>query len=200
VPERVYITDDDAAVRRLLKKSLDHHGMITRTFESGSALLAEVENLESGVILLDIRMPEIDGLEVLEKMGAMTRVHAVLMVSSHGDVSTAVRAIHAGAIDFIEKPFSIAPLVERIRQLHSKIKTWETDKSLIAEARSHIAHLSEREKEVGMALANGLSNKEIARHLALSPRTVEAHRARLMKKLGISSLADIVRIFLAVDR
>lgn len=200
MPERVYITDDDAAVRRLLKKSLDHHGMLTRTFECGSALLAEVENLEPGVILLDIRMPEIDGLEVLEKMGAMTRVHAVLMVSSHGDVSTAVRAIHAGAIDFIEKPFSIAPLVERIRQLHSKIKTWETDKSLIAEARSHIAHLSEREKEVGMALANGLSNKEIARHLALSPRTVEAHRARLMKKLGISSLADIVRIFLTVDR
>lgn len=200
MPERVYITDDDAAVRRLLKKSLDHHGMLTRTFENGSALLAEVKNLEPGVILLDIRMPEINGLEVLEQMGAMTRVHAVLMVSSHGDISTAVRAIHAGAIDFIEKPFSIAPLVERIRQLHEKIRAWEADKSLIAEARSQTAHLSEREKEVGVALANGMSNKEIARHLDLSPRTVEAHRARLMKKLGISSLADIVRIFLAVDR
>jgi two-component system response regulator FixJ len=200
VSKRVYITDDDAAVRRLLKKSLDHHGMLTRTFESGSALLDEIEKLEPGVILLDIRMPNIDGLEVLEKMGPMTRVHAVLMVSSHGDISTAVRAIHAGAIDFIEKPFSIAPLIERIGQLHDKIKTWEADKTLIAEARSNVAHLSEREKEVGAALASGLSNKEIARDLILSPRTVEAHRARLMKKLGVSSLADIVRIFLAVDR
>lgn len=200
MPKRVYITDDDTAVRRLLKKSLDHHGMLTRTFESGSALLAEIDKLAPGVILLDIRMPNINGLEVLEKMGPMTRVHAVLMLSSHGDISTAVRAIHAGAIDFFEKPFSIAPLVERIGQLHEKIKAWEADKTLIAEARSNVAHLSEREKEVGAALASGLSNKEIARDLALSPRTVEAHRARLMKKLRVSSLADIVRIFLALDR
>lgn len=197
---RVYIIDDDAAVRRLLKKSLDHEGMLTKTFESGDDFLAEIAQLEPGVILLDIRMPKIDGIEVLEAMKAKTRVHAVLMVSSHGDISTAVRAIHAGAIDFIEKPFSIGPLVERIKQLHEKMRAWQSDALHIAEAISRVGHLSQREKEVGAAVARGMSNKDIAREFGLSPRTVEAHRARLMKKLGVSSLADIVKIFLAADK
>jgi len=174
--------------------------MLTKTFESGDDFLAEIAQLEPGVILLDIRMPKIDGIEVLEAMKAKTRVHAVLMVSSHGDISTAVRAIHAGAIDFIEKPFSIGPLVERIKQLHEKMRAWQSDALHIAEAISRVGHLSQREKEVGAAVARGMSNKDIAREFGLSPRTVEAHRARLMKKLGVSSLADIVKIFLAADK
>lgn len=194
--ERVYITDDEAMVRRFLKKALDHAGMVTRTFDNGRALLEVIDTLEPGVVLLDIRMPELDGLQVLEEMGHRTRVHAVLMLSSHGDVSTAVKAIHAGAQDFIEKPFSIAPLIERIKQLYAVIEGWREHRIARDEAQSRLSQLTEREKEVGRELAAGLSNKEIARKLGLSPRTVEAHRARLMKRTGASSLADIVRLFI----
>lgn len=194
--ERVYIIDDEAMVRRFLKKALDHAGLYAQAFESGSKFLEVLDDLEPGVILLDIRMPNMDGLQVLEAMGSRTRIHAVLILSSHGDVSTAVRAIHAGALDFLEKPFSIGPLVERVRELHSKIETWQNDRHRIAVSQARIATLSEREKEVGRGLAAGLSNKEMARTMQISPRTVEAHRAKLMKKLGVSSVADVVRLFI----
>lgn len=194
--ERVYIADDEAMVRRFLKRALDHEGMLARAFEDGRMLLDAMDSLEPGVILLDVRMPNMDGLQVLEAMGARTRIHAVLMLSSHGDVSTAVRAIHAGAIDFIEKPFSMAPLLARIRHLHQMVMEWQGDHAAMDDANTRLKVLTGREREVGTALAAGLSNKEIARDLGLSPRTVEAHRAKIMKKLGISSLAEIVRLFL----
>lgn len=196
--ERVYIIDDEAMIRRLLKRVLDHEGMVTRTFEDGRQLLEVIDTLEPGVMLLDIRMPGMDGLQVLDAMGGKTRIHGVLMLSSHGDVSTAVRAIHAGAIDFIEKPFSTAPLIERVRQIHETIKSWQGDRTAAKDAEMRVGILSEREREVGKELTAGLSNKEIAKKLALSPRTVEAHRARLMKKLDVSSVAEIVRIFVAM--
>jgi two-component system response regulator FixJ len=192
---RVYIADDEAGIRRILKKAVDHEGMVARTFENGKLLLDALDELEPGVVLLDIRMPEMGGLEVLEAMGPRTRVHAVLMLSSHGDVSTAVKAMRAGAIDFIEKPVSIASLIERVRQLHQLTEEWERSRSLINEAILRLSLLSEREREVGDCLALGMANKEIARKMGISPRTVEAHRARLMQKLGVSSLADIVRLF-----
>ena len=194
--ERVYITDDEPMVRRFLKKALDHEGMTTRTFEHGPALLEAIDELEPGVVLLDIRMPGMDGLQVLEAIGSKTRMHAVLMLSSHGDVSTAVSAIRAGAIDFIEKPFSIGPLISRIRELQDVIRTWQAERDATADAKNRLNLLTEREREVAQQLAAGLSNKEIARKMGLSPRTVEAHRARLMKRLKISSLAEVVRLFL----
>lgn len=195
----VYVTDDEAGIRRLLKKAVDHEGMIGRTFESGKLLLDAIEELEPGVILLDIRMPGMDGLEVLEAMGAKTRYHAVLMLSSHGDISTAVRAIRAGAIDFVEKPVSIGLLFERVRELHKLTEAWRSERATLVEARERIGLLTEREKEVGADLALGLSNKEIARKMGISPRTVEAHRARVMLKLNASSLADVVRLFVYSD-
>lgn len=193
---RVYIADDEAGIRRLLKKALDHAGMVARTFENGKMLLEALDGLEPGVILLDIRMPEMDGLQVLEAMGPKTRLHAVLMLSSHGDVSTAVRAIHAGAIDFIEKPVSLAVLEERIRQLHQFTEEWRNDGGAVAASKRRLELLTDREREVGADLSLGLSNKEIARKMGISPRTVEAHRARLMLKMNASSLAEVVRIFI----
>ncbi|MEG4127028.1 response regulator [Microcoleus sp. Pol14D5] len=192
---RVYIADDEAMIRRLLKKALDHAGMVARTFENGKELLSAMDELEPGVILLDIRMPEMDGLEVIETMGPKTRYHAVLMLSSHGDISTAVRAMRAGAIDFVEKPVSIAVLIDRIRQLHQLTEQWQGDRTTHGEAKLRLDLLTEREKEVAGNVARGLSNKDIARKMGISPRTVEAHRARLMLKLKVTSLADIVRLF-----
>ena len=193
---RVYITDDEPMIRRFLKKALDHEGMITKTFENGAALLDAIDTLEPGVVLLDIRMPGMDGLQVLESMGSKTRMFAVLMLSSHGDVSTAVKAIHAGAIDFIEKPFSIGPLIDRVDELQNLIETWQNERGAIDNAKDRLSLLTEREMEVAKELAAGLSNKEIARKLGLSPRTVEAHRARLMRRLEVSSLAEVVRLFI----
>jgi len=192
----VYITDDEPMVRRFLKKALDQEGMITRTFENGAALLDSLNTLEPGVVLLDIRMPGMDGLQVLEAMGSKTRVHAVLMLSSHGDVSTAVRTIRAGAIDFIEKPFSIGPLINRLGELHSLIETWQNKRDALENAKDRLSILTDREKEVAQEMAAGLSNKEIARKMGVSPRTVEAHRARLMRRLEVSSLAEVVRLFI----
>lgn len=183
-------------VRRFLKKALDQEGMITRTFENGAALLDSINTLEPGVVLLDIRMPGMDGLQVLEAMGSKTRVHAVLMLSSHGDVSTAVRTIRAGAIDFIEKPFSIGPLINRVGELHSLIETWQNKRDALENAKDRLSILTDREKEVAQEMAAGLSNKEIARKMGVSPRTVEAHRARLMRRLEVSSLAEVVRLFI----
>ena len=192
----MYITDDEPMVRRFLKKALDQEGMITRTFENGAALLDSLNTLEPGVVLLDIRMPGMDGLQVLEAMGSKTRVHAVLMLSSHGDVSTAVRTIRAGAIDFIEKPFSIGPLINRLGELHSLIETWQNKRDALENAKDRLSILTDREKEVAQEMAAGLSNKEIARKMGVSPRTVEAHRARLMRRLEVSSLAEVVRLFI----
>lgn len=192
---RVYIADDEAMIRRLIKKAVDHEGMVGRTFEDGKVLLAAMDDLEPGVILLDIRMPEMDGLQVIEAMGPKTRYHAVLMLSSHGDVATAVRAMRAGAIDFVEKPVSIAILLERIRQLHELTEQWQSERNSLGEAQLRLELLTEREREVAADLARGLSNKEIARKMGISPRTVEAHRARLMLKLKVTSLADVVRLF-----
>lgn len=193
--ECVYVTDDEAMVRRFLKKALDHAGMATKTFASGSELLGSLDTLEPGVILLDIRMPEMNGLEVLEAMGPQTKVHAVLILSSHGDVSTAVQAIHAGAVDFIEKPFSTMKLIERIRDLQAIVAKRLAESGIAAVAKSRLQSLTEREVQVGQGIAAGLSNKEAARKLGISPRTVEAHRANLMRKLKASSIADIVRLF-----
>jgi len=194
--QQVYITDDDPLMRRFLKKALDHEGMATKTFESGVALLSALDTLQPGVILLDIRMPELDGVQVLEQMRSRTRIHPVLILSSHGDVATAVRAVRAGAIDFIEKPFSVSSLVQRVRELQDLVESWQCDRSSIADAKDRLSILTEREMEVAKEMAVGLSNKEIARKLDVSPRTVEAHRARLMKRLGVSSLADVVRLFI----
>lgn len=191
----VYVTDDEPLVRRFLKKALDHAGMVTKTFATGGELLGSLETLKPGVILLDIRMPEMNGLQVLEAMGTKTRVHAVLILSSHGDISTAVQAIHAGAIDFIEKPVSTLKLIDRIRDLQALVATRQAASGLVAEARSRIKNLTNRETEVGRAIAAGLSNKETARMLGISPRTIETHRANLMRKLEASSIADIVRLF-----
>ena len=194
--QQVYITDDDPLMRRFLKKALDHEGMATKTFESGVALLSALDTLQPGVILLDIRMPELDGVQVLEQMRSRTRIHPVLILSSHGDVATAVRAVRAGAIDFIEKPFAVSSLVQRVRELQDLVESWQCDRSSIADAKDRLSILTEREMEVAKEMAVGLSNKEIARKLDVSPRTVEAHRARLMKRLGVSSLADVVRLFI----
>ena len=192
----VYVVDDDAAVRRMLKTALDQAGLNVRTFEDGLSFLEALDTCTPGVVLLDLRMPNMGGLEVLRFMDGRARDFPVLIVSSHGDVSIAVKAVRSGALDFIEKPVSMSSLLGKIEDAYSQGSVWDQQQAAIKEAKSRLRSLTPREYEVGLHIPDGLANKEVASQLGLSPRTVEAHRAKLMSRLGVKTSADVIRTFL----
>ena len=156
--------------------------------------LKHVKNAEQGCILLDVRMPEMDGLEVQQQLSERGVSMPVVVLTGHGDVSIAVRAMKAGAVDFIEKPFEKAVLLTAIESAFERLADTEGRASRAADAAVLIAGLSAREQDVLKGLAQGLPNKTIAYDLGISPRTVEVHRANLMTKLGVRSLSEALRI------
>ena len=192
----VYIVDDDAAVRDSLRMMLQAAGYQVRTFSQASQFLADAE-LDRGCLIADIRMPEMSGLELQEELVRRKAEIPVIIITGHGDIPLAVRAMSAGAIDFIEKPF------ERERMLGSIEKAMQVgtkNQSRGAEIRAALdllQQLTPREKSVLEELVKGHANKVIANVLDISPRTVEIHRARIMSKLHARSLSDIVRTSLA---
>jgi two-component system response regulator FixJ len=191
----VHVIDDDDAVRRALAMLFRSAGIPAETYPSGSAFLEALPCLceeAVGCVLTDVRMPGLDGLELLGRLKQRGFGRPVVVMTAHGDVSMAVRAMRAGAADFIEKPFDRRALLEAtqatLRTSHLPGGTRAND------AAERIAALSPREREVLDLLIVGKPNKLIARELGLSPRTVEAHRARLMSRLGVGSLAEAVRL------
>lgn len=194
-----YIVDDDAMIRRLFKAALDQAGYVTQCFADGASFVSALPTRQPGVVLLDLRMPALDGIDVLKLMQGKTKDFPVLIVSSHGDITTAVEAIRCGAMDFLEKPISIDDLLEKTNEAARLGNAWQKQQLEKRDAQAKISGLTEREFEVGKEMSKGLSNKEIARTLNLSPRTVEAHRARLMRRLEVSSVADVVRLFFIAD-
>lgn len=195
----VYIVDDEALLRRMLKRACCHAGMQAMTFADGPEFLAASASLKPGVVLLDMHMPRLTGVQVLAALGPRLRLFPVLIMTSYGDIALAVEAMKAGAADFVEKPFHLPGLIERIRILQTENQSRGQKREALANAEAQLAVLTAREREVGELLSRGCSNKEIARSLSISPRTAEAHRARLMKKLGVSNIADLVRTFLSVE-
>jgi FixJ family two-component response regulator len=196
---QVYIVDDDPQVRRFLKRVCDHSSLRTKTFADGREFLQALNTLEPGVVLLDITMPDIGGLEVLEAMGGETRAFPVLIFTSHTEISLAVQAVRSGALDFIEKTTPAPQIVERVKQAMDIKSAWDRRRDAAAQASASIAKLTPREREVAELMSRGLSTKEIARELALSPRTVEANRGRIIKRLEVSSSAEAIRIFLIAE-
>lgn len=196
---QVYIVDDDPVVRRHLKRVCDHASLSARTFSCGGDLLGSLKQLDPGVILLDMRMPDMSGLEVLEAMESETRAFPTLIFTSHADISLAVQAVRSGALDFMEKTTPATEVVERILGAIDTASAWDRRRDAAAQASAAIAKLTPREKEVAELMSRGLSSKHIARHLDLSPRTVEANRARILKRLGVSSSAEAIRIFLIAE-
>jgi len=193
----IHIVDDEDAIRRSASFMLKTSGFDVRTWPSGVAFLKEVRSAEPGCILLDVRMPEMDGLEVQQALTDAGISMPVIVLTGHGDIGTAVRAMKAGAVDFLEKPFEKAKLLEAIDAGFARLD----DKAGRAE-RAHgaatvIASLTDRERDVLEGLAQGLPNKTIAFDLGISPRTVEVHRANLMTKLGVRSLSDALRLAFA---
>jgi len=193
----IHIVDDEDAVRRSAGFMLKTSGFAVEGWPSGVAFLKEVRHAALGCILLDMRMPEMDGLEVQQVLIERGVAMPVIMLTGHADVSIAVRAMKAGAIDFIEKPFEKAVVLAAIENAFA----WLIDKDGRAnradEASLVLARLTPRERDVLDGLAQGLPNKSIAYDLGISPRTVEVHRANIMTKLSARSLSEALRLAFA---
>lgn len=197
----VHLVDDDEAIRRSVGFMLKTSGFHVRTYEGGADLLKTAPNLETGCILLDIRMPGMDGLEVQAALKDKGVTLPVIIMTGHGDVSLAVRAMKSGALDFIEKPFEKAVLLSAIEHGVDRLRRSAANVDRADEAAVRLQVLTPREREVLDGLAQGLPNKTIAYDLGISPRTVEIHRANVMSKLGVRSLSEALRIaFAAQDR
>ena len=194
----VHVVDDHAAIRRSLALLLQAAGHEVVLHESGEALLkAAEEGLEPGCIILDVRMPGRDGVAVMELLGRRPLALPVIIVTGHGDIPLAVRAMRAGARDFIEKPYPEERILGAVEEALEAARAAVDEKARAAEAQARIATLTPREGEVLAALVSGQSNKGTAAQLGISPRTVEVHRAHLMEKLGVRSLPEAVRMYLA---
>jgi two-component system response regulator FixJ len=195
----VHLVDDDEAIRRSVGFMLKTSGYHVRTYESGVELLKSCPNLETGCILLDIRMPGMDGLELQAALKDKGVTLPVVIMTGHGDVSLAVHAMKAGAVDFIEKPFEKAVLLSAIEHGVERLKRSAATLHRADEAAVKLQALTPREREVLDGLAKGLPNKTIAYDLGISPRTVEIHRANVMSKLGVRSLSEALRIAFAAQ-
>jgi two-component system response regulator FixJ len=199
-PERlVHLVDDDAAIRRSVGFMLKTSGHRVESYESGTELLKASNRLDDGCILLDIRMPGLDGLEVQQALQDKGVSLPVIIMTGHGDVSLAVMAMKAGAVDFIEKPFEKETLLGSLEEGYRRLTHKEVTSDRIRDATVRLQALTAREREVLDGLAQGLPNKTIAYDLGISPRTVEIHRANVMNKLAVRSLSEALRIAFAAS-
>jgi len=193
----VHIVDDDEAIRDSLSLLLQSEGMKARAYAAAREFLDGYEASTFACILLDVRMPDMNGLELLRELTARRIEIPVIMMTAYGDVPMAVHAMQEGAVDFIEKPVDSGMLLKRIRRCLNQQKTSSgRTGERIAEAK-RLARLTRREREVMELLVQGNMNKQIAAKLDISPRTVEVHRARIKEKLGVKTLPEVVRIALS---
>jgi two-component system, LuxR family, response regulator FixJ len=191
---KVYVIDDDAAMRDSLQFLLDASGFDVTLFETAQDFLDALPGLAFGCVVSDVRMPGIDGIELLKRMKSCHSSFPILIMTGHGDVPMAVEAMKLGAIDFLEKPFEderLTVMIEgAIRQAEPAAKSEAVAQDIVA----RIETLSPRERQVMDGLMAGLSNKLIAREYDISPRTIEVYRANLMTKMGANSLSELVRL------
>jgi len=190
----IHLVDDDASLRHSASFMLRHAGYDVVTYSGGRPFLEAVDGAEKGCVLLDVRMPDMDGLAVQEELNARQTGLPVIILTGHGDVSVAVQAMKAGAVDFIEKPYEKQVLIRTLERAFERLERQISSELLESEAQRRVAKLTDRETDVLKGLAQGMTNKMIAASLAISPRTVEIHRANLMQKLETESLSDTLRI------
>ncbi len=194
----VFIVDDDAHVRDSLKFLLESLGFNAETFESAKAFLQSDAIYRNGCLVADIRMPDMDGLELQQELARRHISLPIIIVTGHGDVPLAVRAMKAGAIEFLEKPYDEHALIESVRRGMREASALADDRLAQSTAMKRFTMLTEREREVYELLVIGHPNKVIAYKLHISPRTVEIHRAHVMEKMQARNLADLIRMSIAV--
>ncbi|HJQ15421.1 MAG TPA: response regulator [Allosphingosinicella sp.] len=190
----VYVVDDDREVRRSLSFLLGTAQLNSRPFGSGVDFLEALDDLKPGCVLLDIRMPEIDGFHVMTELARRHIEWPVIVMTGHGEVSVAVRAMKLGAVDFIEKPFEEAVLLSSLERAFVLLKDRGETAERKQNAQERVNALTGREKEVLQGLMAGMANKLLARRLDISLRTVEMHRANMMDRLSVKSLAEALTL------
>ena len=195
----VFIVDDDAAERRFLRILISSVDLEVETFRTAQAFLDAFEPTRRGCILLDIRMPGMSGLELQRQLRERGIRLPVIFLSGHGDVQIAVHAMKAGAADFIEKPFNNDLLLDRIHKAVAESLSADQTQMTKDEIEKRVASLTPREQQVLDLVALGNTNKTIAQQLAISQRTVEIHRAKVMEKMRAESLAELVRMVTLLD-
>jgi FixJ family two-component response regulator len=190
----VFVVDDDEAMRDALSQLLESSGMQVEVHTNGTAFLAAYTASRPGCLLLDMAMPGMTGLEVQAALQARGLEIPIVFLTGHGDIPLAVRAVRGGAVDFLEKPVQGALLIERVQRALKLDEEWRLTQHRRQDVRQRYARLSTREKEIMTLAASGLTSKEIARQLGISPRTVEVHRTHVMHKMGAANLAELVHL------
>ncbi|NIJ41498.1 two-component system response regulator FixJ [Parvibaculum indicum] len=192
----VFIVDDDEAVRESLQALVETEGYAVQAFDSARGFLDGFASPDIGCLVVDVRMPDMGGLELQAELVARGNGLPVIVVTGHGDVPLAVQAMKAGAVDFIEKPYNDQQLLDTIARALDMARNRQSQSSFAQEARERVASLTPREAQVLEHLVAGRANKVIAYELGISPRTIEIHRAHVMEKMQARSLSDLVRMAL----
>ncbi len=190
----VFLVDDDPAVRDALSLLLEAEGYAVETYASAAVFLAACKPESFGCVVMDLRMPGMDGIQLQEEMARRGFLLPIIFLSGHGDIPTSVRAIKAGAVDFLTKPVAGTELLQRIAVALNAAKQRQAEASQSASAVSLLAGLTERERQVMQLIVAGLSNKKIAIQLGISHRTVEIHKAHVMRKTGAVNALVLARI------
>ncbi|AVO37551.1 response regulator transcription factor [Pukyongiella litopenaei] len=192
----VYLVDDDDAVREALSLLMRTVGLSVRGFAGPEAFLGALDRLEPGCLILDIRMPGISGLKLQEQLRTRGLDWPTVVISGHGDIEACRRAFRYGAIDFLSKPVDEQDLIDAIQKGHAELEARRREVSETDEARRLVAQLTDRERQVLDMVAKGLTTRQIADALSLSPRTVDSHRAAIGAKTGTTSAAELTRLWL----
>ena len=195
--QTLHLVDDDEAIRHSASFMLRHSGFVVKTYKDGETFLSEVKVQDRGCILLDVRMPGMDGLEVQSELARIGIDMPVIILTGHGDVDLAVAAMKAGAIDFVQKPYEKTVLLSAIAAAFSQLTDLDSQLTRERDAKARLAALTSRERDVLNRLVQGMTNKAIADDLCISARTVEIHRANLMTKLQADSLSSALKIAFA---
>ena len=192
----VHVVDDDTAMRDSLRWLIESVGLTARVYATAEEFLRDYDGGGPGCLVLDVRMPGLSGLELQEKLRRQDIQIPIIIVTAHADVPIAIRALKAGAIDFIEKPFSDQILLDRVRDAIERDREQRQVAAKRAAIAAQVAQLTPREREVMSLVVAGKANKVIASELGLSQKTVEVHRARVMRKMHAESVAQLVQLAL----
>jgi two-component system, LuxR family, response regulator FixJ len=198
--EIVHVIDDDAALRDSVRLFLTNEGLSVKTYASATEFLSALDGAAVGCVVTDVRMPGMSGMDLLAHLASRSLALPVVVVTGHADVPLAVRAMKQGAVDLLEKPFRAEDLIGAVRRALVSGRGSQTNDAQTREAMARLATLSVRENEVLDRLIRGQPNKIIAHEMGISPRTVEVHRANVMKKTQAGSLSELVRMFLNLER
>ena len=190
----VFVIDDDPSVRNSLKRLIQSIGFQVKTFDSAQAFLEQGTRDKPGCLILDVRMPGMSGIELQKQLTNAGRRMPIIFITGHGSIPMSVKAVKAGAVDFIEKPFDDQKLIDAINTALKEDENYRLEQAEIKDVQRRADSLTPREHEVFSLVVSGMLNKQIAFDLGMSEKTVKVHRARVMRKMKAESLADLVRM------